>query len=107
VITPQAAVKGRHIFNQYIVRVQNRDALKDHLAERQIGTEIYYPVPLHLQQCFAYLRHSRGDFPESERAAAETLALPIYPELAQAQLDHVIESVAEFYGKAGARKAAG
>jgi dTDP-4-amino-4,6-dideoxygalactose transaminase len=107
VITPQAAVNGRHIFNQYIVRVQDRDALKDHLTARHIGTEIYYPVPLHLQQCFAYLKHARGDFPESERAAAETLALPIYPELAQAQLDHVIESVAEFYRGAGARKAAG
>jgi dTDP-4-amino-4,6-dideoxygalactose transaminase len=107
VITPKAAVNGRHIFNQYIVRVRNRDSLKDHLSERHIGTEIYYPVPLHLQQCFAYLKHVPGDFPESERAAAETLALPIYPELAQAQLDHVIESVAEFYRKAGARKAAG
>jgi dTDP-4-amino-4,6-dideoxygalactose transaminase len=107
VITPQAAVNGRHIFNQYVVRVRNRDALKDHLTERHIGTEIYYPVPLHLQPCFAYLKHARGEYPESERAAAETLALPIYPELAQAQLDHVIASVAEFYGRAGARKAAG
>ncbi|HEX3398067.1 MAG TPA: DegT/DnrJ/EryC1/StrS family aminotransferase [Steroidobacteraceae bacterium] len=105
VVTPRAAVNGRHIFNQYIVRVQNRDALKDHLTERRIGTEIYYPVPLHLQQCFAYLKHARGDFPESERAAAETLALPIYPELTQAQLDHVIGSVAEFYGRPQARKA--
>jgi dTDP-4-amino-4,6-dideoxygalactose transaminase len=107
VITPQAAVNGRHIFNQYVVRVKNRDSLKDRLSERHIGTEIYYPVPLHLQRCFAYLQHAPGDFPESERAAAETLALPIYPELAQAQLDHVIEAVAEFYGAAGARKAAG
>jgi dTDP-4-amino-4,6-dideoxygalactose transaminase len=107
VITPHAAANGRHIFNQYVVRVTNRDSLKDHLAARHIGTEIYYPVPLHMQQCFAYLKHARGDFPESERAAAETLALPIYPELTQAQLDHVIESVAEFYGNAGARKAAG
>ncbi len=107
VIAPKAAVNGRHIFNQYVVRVKNRDALKDHLAERHIGTEVYYPVPLHLQPCFTYLKHARGDFPESERAAAETLALPIYPELAEAQLDHVIEAVAEFYGKAETRKAAG
>jgi len=82
-------------------------ALKDHLSEHHIGTEIYYPVPLHLQPCFAYLKHAPGDFPESERAAAETLALPIYPELTHAQLDQVIGSVGEYYGKAGARKAAG
>jgi dTDP-4-amino-4,6-dideoxygalactose transaminase len=104
--TPQATVAGRHIFNQYIVRVKNRDALKDHLTARSIGTEIYYPVPLHLQQCFAYLKHRPGDFPESERAAAETLALPVYPELTQAQLDHVIASVVEFYRSPGARRAA-
>ena len=97
VTTPQTALPGRHIFNQYVVRVANRDALKGHLTARSIGTEIYYPVPLHLQQCFAYLKHAAGDFPESERAAAETLALPIYPELSQVQLDHVIASVAEFY----------
>jgi len=105
VITPRASVKGRHIFNQYVVRVENRDALRMHLTERSIGTEIYYPVPLHLQGCFAYLGHRAGDFPESERAAAETLALPIYPELSTAQLDHVVASVVEFYG-ASARKAA-
>jgi dTDP-4-amino-4,6-dideoxygalactose transaminase len=104
--TPQAAVRGRHIFNQYIVRVKNRDALKDHLTARSIGTEIYYPVPLHLQKCFSYLQHAPGDFPESERAAAETLALPIYPELTQAQLDHVIASVADFYRSATVRRAA-
>ena len=99
-ITPQATVKGRHIFNQYVVRVQNRDALKDHLTAQGIGTEIYYPVPLHLQKCFAYLKHAQGDFPQSERAAAETLALPIYPELTQTQLDHVVASVAAFYRRA-------
>jgi dTDP-4-amino-4,6-dideoxygalactose transaminase len=97
IVTPRAATAGRHIFNQYVVRVQNRDALKDFLTERGIGTEIYYPVPLHLQQCFAYLNHVNGDFPESERAARETLALPIYPELAQAQLEAVVAAVAEFH----------
>jgi dTDP-4-amino-4,6-dideoxygalactose transaminase len=95
--TPQAANNGRHIFNQYVVRVQNRDALKDFLAERSIGTEIYYPLPLHLQKCFAYLNHVTGDFPEAERAAQETLALPIYPELHQAQLNAVVASITEFY----------
>jgi dTDP-4-amino-4,6-dideoxygalactose transaminase len=106
-ITPKPSVSGRHIFNQYVVRVRNRDALKDHLTARGIGTEIYYPVPLHLQKCFAYLNHKPGDFPESERAAAETLALPIYPELTRAQLDHVVASVGDFYRSAGIRSAAG
>ena len=106
-ITPKASVEGRHIFNQYVVRVQNRDALKDFLSARSIGTEIYYPVPLHLQQCFAYLKHVAGDFPESERAAKETLALPIYPELTEEQLSYVVATIAEFYSSARARKAVG
>jgi dTDP-4-amino-4,6-dideoxygalactose transaminase len=95
--TPRAPLNGRHIFNQYVVRASKRDALKDFLAQHQVGTEIYYPVPLHLQKCFAYLNHRPGDFPESERAALETLALPIYPELEAAQLAHVVASVAAFY----------
>lgn len=97
VVTPQATPGGRHIYNQYVVRVRGRDDLRAHLAKAEIGTEIYYPVPLHLQQCFAYLGHAAGDFPESERAAAETLALPIYPELETAQLQHVVDSIASFY----------
>jgi dTDP-4-amino-4,6-dideoxygalactose transaminase len=95
--TPRGAKDGRHIFNQYIVRVQQRDVLKEFLAKRGIGTEIYYPVPLHLQKCFEYLSYRAGDFPESERAALETLALPIYPELEPAQLEQVIASIGEFY----------
>jgi dTDP-4-amino-4,6-dideoxygalactose transaminase len=96
VVTPVAVPGQRHIFNQYIVRVDARDALKKFLAERSIGTEIYYPLSLHRQECFAYLGHKPGDFPESERAANETLALPIYPELTEQQLEHVAASVAEF-----------
>jgi dTDP-4-amino-4,6-dideoxygalactose transaminase len=95
--TPRALAGYRHIFNQYVVRVRNRDALRARLTERGIGSEIYYPVPLHLQQCFAYLSYHAGDFPHSEQAAGETLALPIYPELTQAQLAHVVATIAEFY----------
>jgi dTDP-4-amino-4,6-dideoxygalactose transaminase len=95
--TPVATPGGRHIFNQYVIRCERRDELRKFLAERGIGTEIYYPVPLHLQQCFQYLGHAAGDFPQSERAAMETLALPVYPELDSAQLAHVIASVAAFY----------
>ena len=96
-MAPQASADSRHIFNQYIVRVQSRDALKSFLSERRIGTEIYYPVPLHLQPCFAYLGYKIGEFPHSETAAAETLALPIYPELSEAQLEHVSSSVQSFF----------
>ena len=95
--TPVATPGGRHIFNQYVIRCERRDELREFLEGRSIGTEIYYPVPLHLQQCFEYLGHRAGDYPESERAALETLALPIYPELASAQLAHVVASIAAFY----------
>ncbi len=95
--TPVALPGYRHVFNQYVVRVRDRDALRAHLARQDVGTEIYYPVPLHLQECFAYLGHSNGDFPEAERAANETLALPIYPELTDGQLAHVVESITRYY----------
>jgi dTDP-4-amino-4,6-dideoxygalactose transaminase len=95
-VTPSAA-GGRHIFNQYAVRAQDRDNLRKFLGEQGIGSEIYYPVPLHLQQCFEYLGHRAGDFPHSERAAAETLALPVYPELQEEQLSYVVAKIAEFY----------
>lgn len=88
----------RHIYNQYVIRVPNfRDGLREYLSENGVGTDIYYPVPLHLQECFAFVGHSKGDFPESERAAAETLALPIYPELRADQQEYVVETIGRFY----------
>lgn len=98
VILP-AALPGRHIYNQFVIRTRQRDALKNHLAAAGVGTEIYYPLPLHRQQCFATLGHAAGDFPESELAAAQTLALPIYPELAREQLQYVVDCIARFFGK--------
>jgi dTDP-4-amino-4,6-dideoxygalactose transaminase len=89
----------RHIFNQYVIRIETRDALRAHLNAHGVGTEVYYPVPLHDQKCFAYLGHAPSDFPEAERAAAEVLALPIYPELTAAQREYVVARMAEFYGR--------
>jgi dTDP-4-amino-4,6-dideoxygalactose transaminase len=89
-------VMNRHIFNQYVIRVSRRDQLQAALKQRGIGTEVYYPVPMHIQECFAYLGHHARDFVESERAARETVALPIYPELSEAQLRYVVECIRDF-----------
>ena len=94
---PMALEGRRHIYNQYIVRVPDRDRLRAFLGEEGVGSEIYYPVPLHQQECFAYLGHSTGDCPESERAAAETLALPIFAELETAELEYVVDTIRRFY----------
>jgi dTDP-4-amino-4,6-dideoxygalactose transaminase len=95
--TPHATLGVRHIYNQYVVRVRDRDALRAHLGSAGVGSEIYYPIPLHLQKCFAYLDHKPGDYPQSERAAQETLALPIFPELTDTQLQYVVDTIAEYY----------
>jgi dTDP-4-amino-4,6-dideoxygalactose transaminase len=88
-----------HVYNQYVVRVpaDARDPLRDHLTANRIGSEIYYPIPLHLQVCFANLGHKPGDFPHSEAAASETIALPIYPELSEEALRHVVGTIANFF----------
>lgn len=92
-----AGLRNYHIYNQYVIRAPRRDELRAHLADRGVSTEIYYPVPFHLQECFQYLGYSGGKFPESEKAALESIALPIYPELSEEQQTHVVERIAEFY----------
>jgi dTDP-4-amino-4,6-dideoxygalactose transaminase len=86
-----------HIFHHYVIRARDRDALRDHLGARGVGTEVYYPLPLHLQPCLKDLGHREGDFPEAERAAREVLALPVYPELTAAQQDRVVDGLVSFY----------
>jgi dTDP-4-amino-4,6-dideoxygalactose transaminase len=100
IAVPGDEPRGRHVWNQFVIRVldDSRDALRAHLAKRGVGTEIYYPVPLHLQKCFAHLGWAKGDLPETERAAEQTLALPIFPELQPAEQRTVVARIAEFYG---------
>jgi dTDP-4-amino-4,6-dideoxygalactose transaminase len=96
-VTPEVKPDGRHIFHQYVVRVPgNRDALMEHLKNHGVGSKIYYPISLHLQKCFEYLGYKKGDLPEAEAAAAETFALPCYPELTEEQQVYVVETIKRF-----------
>jgi dTDP-4-amino-4,6-dideoxygalactose transaminase len=93
---PFEHVESRHVYNQFVIRVVRRDALRAYLAERGIGSEVYYPQPMHLQACFASWGYAAGSFPESERAAEQSLALPIYPELEPSMLETVVNAVRGF-----------
>jgi dTDP-4-amino-4,6-dideoxygalactose transaminase len=94
---PHTATAAHHVFHQYVVRAYRRDELREFLTARKIGTEVYYPIPLHLQPCFVYLGYREGDFPEAERAAKEVLALPMFPELTEPEQRRVVQSIADFY----------
>jgi dTDP-4-amino-4,6-dideoxygalactose transaminase len=94
---PVVAAGNEHIFHQYTLRVERRDALQSHLKGKGIGSAIYYPIPLHRQPCFAHLGYADGRLPQAELAAKEALSLPIFPELSHAQLDYVIDAIREFY----------
>src|SRR5262249_47742451 len=95
-VLPVEFIDSRHVYNQFVIRSDRRDALMAFLKKRNIGTEIYYPVPMHVQECFTSLGYRVGDFPASERAAAESLALPIYPELSDEMIGEVIRGLAWF-----------
>jgi dTDP-4-amino-4,6-dideoxygalactose transaminase len=94
---PRTSAKAHHVFHQYVVRAFRREELREFLTARKIGTEVYYPIPLHQQPCFVYLGYREGDFPEAERAAKEVLALPMFPELTEEEQRWVVKSIADFY----------
>jgi dTDP-4-amino-4,6-dideoxygalactose transaminase len=91
-----APYQTRHIYNQFVIRAEKRDQVRRLLVEAGIGTEVYYPLPLHLQKCFSYLGYSEGDFPVSEALAKDSLALPIYPELGEEEIAYVCKRLGEF-----------
>jgi dTDP-4-amino-4,6-dideoxygalactose transaminase len=96
VIVPKEIPGSHHVWHQYVIRTARRDALRDHLTAQQIGSEIYYPVPLHRQKALAYLGYAEGSFPEAERAAKEVLALPIFPEIRPDEQERVVAAIADF-----------
>jgi len=96
VITPHAEEHNWHIYNQYTLRMENREGLEKHLHEKGVGTALYYPLPLHLQECYRNLNYWQGDFPESEKAAQETISIPVYPELTAQQQDYVVQQIVGF-----------
>jgi dTDP-4-amino-4,6-dideoxygalactose transaminase len=98
IVLPEVAAGCRHVFHQYVVRVRERDRVRATLADRGIATAVFYPIPLHLQRCFADLGYREGEFPESEKAAKEVLALPIFPQLTDGEVDRVAEELVAALG---------
>ena len=100
---PEELSRRIHVYNQFVIRVEAglRDSIRSRMAESQIGSEIYYPIPLHLQRCFAAIGHRPGDYPVAEAAAAETIALPMYPELGDRARRRVVDAIASFYRDCG------
>jgi dTDP-4-amino-4,6-dideoxygalactose transaminase len=94
---PAVPARARHVFHQYVIRAPRRDELRAHLQRSGIGSEVYYPIPLHLQRCFDFLGYRPGDLPQAERAAAEVLALPVHPYLTTAQQERVVAAIRSFY----------
>jgi dTDP-4-amino-4,6-dideoxygalactose transaminase len=97
IVLPEESGYGRHIYHLFIIRTRRRDELKKYLADHGIGSEVYYPIPLHLQECFRNLGFKLGDFPQSESAAKETLAIPVYPEMTDDMLIRVVDTISSFY----------
>jgi dTDP-4-amino-4,6-dideoxygalactose transaminase len=101
IIAPQAPLHFGHVYNQYVIRCETRDALRDYLHDQGVPTAVYYPEPLHLQPAFDYLKYAQGSMPESEKACLDTLALPVYPELPLEDQERVVQSIADFYKSQG------